>query len=216
MSRGGPTTYDTVKRLGDLMVSLPVLLLLSPLLLAVALLVRIDLGSPVLFAQRRTGRDGRIFTMRKFRSMRDPAPDATLEQIAASDAQRITKLGRFLRASSIDELPSLLNVLAGDMSIVGPRPLLPEYLDRYNERQARRHEVRPGITGWAQVNGRNATTWEERFEMDVYYVEHRSVALDLKILWMTVATVLKREGISAKGHATMAPFDPHGDDSEHL
>ncbi len=162
-------------------------------------LVRIRLGSPVLFRQPRPGKDARLFTILKFRTMRDTGLPASAIDAVGSDAERLTPFGRFLRAASLDELPELWNVLVGDMSIVGPRPLLPEYLDRYNVTQARRHEVRPGITGWAQVNGRNATSWEERFEMDVYYVDNRSLGLDLRIAFMTVATVFRREGDLCRG-----------------
>jgi lipopolysaccharide/colanic/teichoic acid biosynthesis glycosyltransferase len=182
-------------------------------LLAVAAAVRLGLGSPVLFQQRRPGRNGSLFTIHKFRTMHQVnATDAV--SAVASDAERLTGLGRFLRATSLDELPELWNVLVGEMSFVGPRPLLPEYLSRYNEEQARRHEVRPGITGWAQVNGRNAVDWKERFAMDVWYVDNRSFSLDAKILWMTVATVLRREGVSAPGSATMEPFDPDREPSD--
>jgi lipopolysaccharide/colanic/teichoic acid biosynthesis glycosyltransferase len=200
--------YDLVKRAGDIVVSAILLVVLSPVLFVVAIFVRLKLGSPVLFRQRRPGKGGRLFTNLKFRSMRDlPATGSAVDAVA-SDADRLTPFGRFLRASSLDELPELWNVLVGDMSLVGPRPLLPEYLERYNAEQARRHEVRPGITGWAQVNGRNATSWEDRFNMDVYYVDNRSFALDLRVLAMTVGTVLKREGVSSEGSATMEPFDP--------
>jgi lipopolysaccharide/colanic/teichoic acid biosynthesis glycosyltransferase len=199
---------DTIKRTADVLVAAVLLVLLSPVLLITALLVRSRLGAPVLFTQQRPGRDGKPFTILKFRTMR--AADAHLGQVAAvgTDADRLTTLGRRLRSTSLDELPELWNVLLGDMSLVGPRPLLIEYLGRYNERQARRHEVRPGVTGWAQVNGRNALSWDERLEMDVWYVDHRSAALDLKILAMTVGAVFGRSGISAEGHATMEPFDP--------
>jgi lipopolysaccharide/colanic/teichoic acid biosynthesis glycosyltransferase len=203
--------YDPIKRLLDVAVAATLLVLLSPVLLAVAVAVRVNLGSPVLFSQPRPGRSGRIFTLRKFRSMRDAPAGATLEQRVATDGERTTRLGRALRTSSLDELPQLLNVLVGDMSVVGPRPLLPEYLDRYNERQARRHEVRPGITGWAQVNGRNATTWEERFEMDVTYVDHRSFALDARIIWMTFAALFNRRGVTTTDGTSMPPFDPDRD-----
>lgn len=200
--------YDAVKRLVDAVVSAILLVVLSPLLLVVAVLVRVNLGSPVLFCQQRPGKNGRLFTIVKFRSMRDAANAGSAVDAVASDAERLTPFGRFLRSTSIDELPELWNVVVGDMSIVGPRPLLPEYLERYNDEQARRHEVRPGITGWAQVNGRNATSWEDRFKMDVFYVDNRSAALDLKILGMTVSTVLNREGVSSASSATMEPFDP--------
>ncbi len=201
--------FDVVKRVGDIVVSALALVLLSPLLALIAIGVLITIGSPVLFRQERPGKGGRIFTIYKFRTMRD-AQGATGAAAVDTDAERLTAFGRLLRASSLDELPELVNVLKGDMSIVGPRPLLPEYLPRYNERQARRHEVRPGITGWAQVHGRNALSWEERFEMDVEYVDNRSLGLDLRILAMTVSTVFSRKGVSAEGHATMPPFDPEG------
>jgi lipopolysaccharide/colanic/teichoic acid biosynthesis glycosyltransferase len=199
--------YDSTKRLLDVVGAALLLVVLSPVLLAAAVAVRVDLGSPVLFKQTRPGKDGRLFTIYKFRTMRRTESVDAVSAVA-SDAERLTTLGRLLRATSVDELPELWNVLIGDMSFVGPRPLLPEYLSRYNEEQARRHEVRPGITGWAQVNGRNAVDWEERFAMDVWYVDHRSLSLDARILWATIATVLKREGVSAPGSATMEPFDP--------
>ena len=198
--------YDAVKRVLDIIASVVLLVVLGPVIAITALLVRSKLGSPVIFAQQRPGRDGRIFTVYKFRSMLDAAPGGSDVDTVGSDADRLTRFGRILRSSSIDELPELVNVLLGQMSIVGPRPLLVEYLPRYNSEQARRHEVRPGITGWAQVNGRNAVSWDERFEMDVWYVDHRSFLLDLRILVMTVTTVFRREGVSAAGHATMEPF----------
>jgi len=209
--------YDAVKRLLDIVASAALLVVLSPLLLTIALLVRIKLGSPVLFAQRRPGKNSRIFTLYKFRTMQTALAERDVEAVA-SDGQRLTRFGRVLRATSLDELPELWNVLVGQMSIVGPRPLLVEYLERYNSGQARRHEVRPGITGWAQVNGRNAVDWDERFAMDVWYVDNRSLLLDARILWLTISTVVKREGVSAEGHATMEPFDPDRDagrDKEH-
>ncbi|MFI5054074.1 MAG: sugar transferase [Acidimicrobiia bacterium] len=180
-----------------------VLVVLSPLLAVVALLVWLRMGPPVLFRQQRPGRDGRPFEMLKFRTMsnRRDASGALLP-----DHDRLTRLGRFLRRTSLDELPELVNVLAGDMSLVGPRPLLMEYLPLYSPEQARRHEVRPGITGWTQVNGRNALSWEEKFALDVWYVDHHSLRLDCKILAKTVGQVLKGEGVSAPGHATMEPF----------
>jgi lipopolysaccharide/colanic/teichoic acid biosynthesis glycosyltransferase len=197
--------YDAIKRLGDIIASAVLLVVLSPVLLVVALLVRANLGSPVLFKQLRPGRNARVFALYKFRTMATSCgpSDATA---VATDAERLTRFGRILRASSLDELPELVNVLLGDMSIVGPRPLLRDYLELYSPEQARRHEVRPGITGWAQVNGRNALSWEDRFALDVWYVDNRSLALDLTIMLRTVATVLKREGVSAAGHATMEPF----------
>ncbi len=198
-----------MKRLFDIVASAAGLVVLSPLLLVIALLVRVRLGSPVLFVQERPGKGGRLFRMRKFRTMTDErGPDGEL----LPDERRLTPLGRVLRATSLDEFPELLNVLIGDMSLVGPRPLLPAYLERYTPQQARRHEVRPGITGWAQVNGRNALSWEDRLAMDVWYVDNRSFLLDLRILWMTVAQVLSRSGVSAEGHATMPEF--RGRDAE--
>lgn len=198
--------YDVVKRVLDIALAVFALVGFSPILLATAVAVRVRLGSPVLFRQQRPGRDGVPFTLYKFRTMRQT--DSTDVAAVASDAERLTPLGRFLRGASLDELPEFVNVLLGDMSLVGPRPLLMEYLARYNEQQARRHEVRPGITGWAQVNGRNALSWDDRLRMDVEYVDNRSLLLDLRILWMTIATVFAREGISADGHATMEPFEP--------
>lgn len=198
--------FDVVKRVLDIVSSITLLILLSPVMLITALLVRRQLGSPVIFAQPRPGMGGRIFTLYKFRSMRDAPRGESAVDAVNSDKDRLTRFGRILRSTSIDELPELVNVLLGQMSIVGPRPLLVEYLPRYNELQARRHEVRPGITGWAQVNGRNAVSWDERFEMDVWYVDHRSLLLDLRILIKTITTVFRREGVSAAGQATMEPF----------
>ncbi len=201
-----------MKRFLDLVLAIIALLLLAPLLFVIALLVRILLGSPVLFRQTRPGMHGRPFTLIKFRTMSDTRDE---HGQLLPDEQRLTRFGRFLRATSLDELPELWNVIRGDMSLVGPRPLLMEYLPLYTERQARRHEVRPGITGWAQVNGRNATSWEERFEHDVWYVEHQSLALDLEILVLTVVQVFHRKGISHPGHVTMPKFtgstDPEKD-----
>ena len=192
-----------MKRLLDLVLTVPALLVLWPVLLVLALLVRVNLGSPVLFRQTRPGLGGEPFTILKFRTMRDAlGPDGK----PLPDCDRLTRFGRFLRASSLDELPELLNVLRGEMSLVGPRPLLMQYLDRYTPRQARRHEVRPGITGWAQVNGRNAISWEEKFEMDVWYIDHQSVMLDLKILWLTLASILRPDDVCQPGHATMEEF----------
>ena len=192
-----------MKRLFDITAALAALLLLCLPLLALTLLVRRKLGSPVLFRQVRPGLHGQPFEMVKFRSMTDArGADGAL----LPDAVRLTPFGRFLRASSLDELPELWNVLKGEMSLVGPRPLLMEYLPLYSPQQARRHEVRPGITGWAQVNGRNALGWDEKFKLDVWYVDHRSLWLDIKILWLTVKKVLVREGISAAGEATMPRF----------
>ncbi len=201
------TVYDLVKRVADLFVSAVALVVLSPVFAVVAWIVRLKLGSPVIFRQQRPGKDRRIFTLYKFRTMRDAAFGTTGVEAVASDAERLTPFGRALRSISLDELPQLVNVLKGDMSIVGPRPLLPEYLDRYNGEQARRHEVRPGVTGWALVNGRNAISWDERLKMDVWYVDHRSFALDARILLKTVWPVVSREGISAPGAETMQPFE---------
>ena len=173
-------------------------------LAGLALLVRLKLGSPIFFRQQRPGLRGKPFTMYKFRTMRDVV-DARGQPLP--DGERLTRLGRFLRSSSLDELPELFNVLRGDMSLVGPRPLLMEYLSRYSPEQARRHEVKPGITGWAQINGRNAISWEKKFKLDVWYVDNRSFWLDLKILLMTVQKVFRREGISAVGEATMPRFE---------
>ena len=192
-----------MKRLFDLAVAALALLALLPVILAVALAVRVALGSPVLFRQMRPGLRGRPFELFKFRTMRD-ARDAGGRLLA--DEERLTRFGRLLRSTSLDELPGLLNVLRGEMSLVGPRPLLMQYLDRYTPEQARRHEVRPGLTGWAQVNGRNAIGWNEKFALDVWYVDHRSMMLDLKILLMTVGHVLGRSGISYEGAATMPEF----------
>ena len=179
------------------------LILFAPVLLLLWWLIRRDMGTPVLFRQTRPGRDGKPFEMVKFRSMKDAAsPDGT----PLPDAERITPLGAKLRSSSADELPELWNVLKGDMSLVGPRPLLMEYLPLYSPRQARRHDLRPGVTGWAQVNGRNALSWDEKFALDVWYVENRTLWLDLRIIWMTIAKVLRRYGIAADGEATMPKF----------
>jgi sugar transferase EpsL len=197
------TVRLTLKRAMDVLGAGLGLVLLGPLLLVIAAAVRVCMGPPVLFRQVRPGLHGQPFTMYKFRTMR-AACEAQGRLLP--DAQRLTRLGRFLRKTSLDELPELWNVLKGDMSLVGPRPLLMEYLPRYNAEQARRHEVKPGITGWAQVNGRNALTWEAKFTLDVWYVDHRNLWLDARILAMTLATVLRREGISQAGHATMEEF----------
>jgi len=192
-----------VKRLLDVILASVGLVLLAPFMLFLALLVRLRLGSPVLFSQTRPGLDGKPFTMFKFRTMTDARDgDGNL----LPDDQRLPRFGRLLRATSLDELPELWNVLKGDMSLVGPRPLLMEYLPLYTPEQARRNEVRPGITGWAQVNGRNALSWDDRFRLDVWYVDNHSIWLDLKILFLTVKKVLVREGISAEGEATMSKF----------
>ena len=192
-----------MKRLLDFIAALLGLIALAlPLLLLMAL-IRRRLGSPVFFRQIRPGLHGQPFEMVKFRTMTDACgPDGAL----LPDAERLTSFGRFLRSTSLDELPELWNVLKGDMSLVGPRPLLMEYLPLYSPEQARRHAVRPGVTGWAQVNGRNAISWEEKFALDTWYVDHQSLLLDMKILWLTIKKVLVREGISAAGEATMGKF----------
>tara|TARA_R100000049_G_C1953734_1_gene104308 strand:- start:2093 stop:2710 length:618 start_codon:yes stop_codon:yes gene_type:complete len=191
------------KRVLDFTLAVLALVFTSPLIGFTAIIVRLKLGSPVLFRQVRPGLGGAPFVMLKFRTMTD-ARDG--ERKLLQDADRVTPFGKLLRASSLDELPELVNVLRGEMSLVGPRPLLMQYLPLYDDFQARRHEVRPGITGWAQVSGRNALSWEEKFALDVWYVENQSLWLDLKILWLTVLTVLRRDGISAEGEATMQPF----------
>lgn len=195
--------YDSVKRALDVVAAGSALVLLSPVLTGVGIAVALNLGRPVLFRQLRPGRDGVIFDLAKFRSMRSPDSARGL----VSDEQRLTPFGKALRATSLDELPSLWNVVKGDMSIVGPRPLLVAYLDRYTPEQARRHEVRPGITGLAQARGRNALSWEDRFALDVCYVEQRSFALDARILLETFVSVLRRDGVSADGHVTMPEFE---------
>jgi len=192
-----------MKRLFDLALSIFALFSLTPLMLIIGFFVRMRIGTPVLFKQGRPGLHGRPFVIYKFRTMTDERDgDGNL----LLDGERLTCLGRFLRKTSMDELPELFNVLKGDMSIVGPRPLLMQYLDRYTPEQTRRHEVKPGITGWAQVNGRNAITWEQKFEHDVWYVDNYSLALDLKIIGLTVWKILKREGINQPGQTTMQEF----------
>lgn len=203
-----------LKRSLDVIAATLGLFALSPILLLVALLVRANLGSAVFFRQKRPGLGGVPFELVKFRTMHNPEPGKSER---SSDSARLTGFGRFLRASSLDELPELWNILKGDMSLVGPRPLLMQYLPRYTAEQARRHEVRPGLTGWAQVKGRNALSWEEKFELDVWYVDNRSLALDLKILAMTVWRVVRPAGISAEGSVTMTEFmgsAPNGLESE--
>ena len=195
--------YKIFKRLIDIICSLIGLILFSPILLVVALLIRINLGSPVFFTQTRLGKDGKESKMIKFRTMKD-----SLDKFGQllPDEQRLTKFGKILRSTSLDELPELINVLKGDMTLVGPRPLLVEYKELYSERQFRRHEVSPGITGWAQINGRNAISWNERFELDVWYVDNISFLLDMKILVMTILKVIKRDGINEQGQASMSKF----------
>jgi lipopolysaccharide/colanic/teichoic acid biosynthesis glycosyltransferase len=193
-----------VKPLGDRLLAATLLCALLPLLATIAVVVRLKLGSPVLFRQQRPGLGGRPFELIKFRTMLD-ARDAHGQLL--DDAERLTRVGRWLRSTSLDELPELWNIVRGDMSFVGPRPLLVDYLPLYSPRQHRRHEVRPGITGWAQVNGRNSLSWSERFELDVWYVEHVSARVDAMILLRTAAVVLTRKGVSANNHATMPAFE---------
>lgn len=198
------TIYDKyIKRLLDIVLSGLALIVLSPVLLVTAILVRVKLGSPVIFRQARPGKDEKIFHLYKFRSMTDAKDE---QGNLLPDEVRLTKFGRLLRSTSLDELPELWNILKGDMSIVGPRPLLVKYLPLYNDEQKHRHDVRPGLTGWAQANGRNAISWEEKFRLDVWYVEHISFALDVKTIWLTVKNVLRREGISSNTAATMEEF----------
>jgi len=197
------------KRALDVGVAAAGLALTAPIMAVTAAVVRATMGAPVLFRQQRPGRGGNPFEVVKFRTMRD-ATDSSGRTLP--DAERLTAVGRFLRASSVDELPQLWNVVRGDMSLVGPRPLLMEYLPRYNARQSRRHEVLPGITGWAQINGRNALTWEEKFDLDVWYVDNWSPTLDLVILWRTLRQVLSGRGVAAEGHVSMPNFQGTGRD----
>ena len=198
-----PGATSAIKRFFDIVLSLIAIIILSPIMLITALVVLLNLGSPILFRQTRAGLNGKPFAVLKFRTMLDASgADGKL----LPDEKRLTSTGKALRESSLDELPQLFNVLVGDMSLVGPRPLPTAYLPRYSPRQSRRHEVKPGITGWAQVNGRNDLSWEEKFDLDVWYVDNWSLALDLRILFMTVGKAFKREGISAEGCATMPEF----------
>ena len=192
-----------IKRLMDIFLSSVALVVLAPVIGVVALLVALNLGTPVVFKQLRPGYKGKPFTIYKFRTMLE-ASDAKGQ--ALPDHERLTSFGKFLRSSSLDELPELWNVFKGDMSLVGPRPLRMDYLPRYSLEQARRHDILPGVTGWAQINGRNAISWDEKFKLDVWYVDHQSLWLDIKILWLTVLKVFRRDGISAAGHATMPDF----------
>lgn len=193
-----------IKRTFDIIASLGGIIVLFPIMIICAILIRINLGSPIFFKQKRIGKDNKEFEMIKFRTMKD-AVDKEGNQLL--DELRLTKVGEILRSLSIDELPELINILKGDMSLIGPRPLLVKYLPLYNERQIRRHEVLPGLTGWAQVNGRNNLTWNEKFELDVYYVENWSLTLDLKIFFLTFYKVVKRDGINQDGQATMEYFN---------
>ena len=195
--------YDQVKRVIDVVLVLIGMALLSPVFVVMAWRVRRELGSPVLFRQLRPGRDGELFELRKFRTMTDErGPDGEL----LPDEERLTDFGRWLRSTSLDEIPEMVNVLKGEMSLVGPRPLLVEYLERYNPTQARRHEVRPGITGWSQINGRNNMSWDDKLALDVWYVDHRSLWLDVRILLTTLWVMVARQGVSLDGHATTVPF----------
>ena len=205
-----PSGIPRSKRIFDLVLTLPGLVVISPLLGLIALLVRVYHGAPVLFRQVRPGYQNRLFSVAKFRTMSE---GRDTQGVLLPDEKRLTSLGRILRATSLDELPELFNVLRGEMSLVGPRPLLEQYLERYSAEQIRRHEVLPGITGWAQVNGRNTITWEDKFSYDVWYVDHWSLWLDIKILVLTFWKVIRREGISQEGHATAEEFwgNPPGD-----
>lgn len=192
------------KRLLDLLISTCVLLIIWPILLLITIFLHFsNHGAGAFFTQSRPGKNGKIFKLIKFKSMTD---ERDADGNLLPDAQRLTKVGKFIRSTSLDELPQLINVLKGDMALIGPRPLLPEYLPLYSKEQARRHEVRPGITGWAQVHGRNAISWQEKFKLDVWYVDHCSLAVDLKIIWLTIMKVVKREGISSSTSETMEPF----------
>lgn len=203
---GGSALYPAAKRTLDVVASAAGLIILSPVIAAVMAVLLISSGRPVIFCQVRPGMEGRPFRAYKFRTMRPASEDAEPQP----DAARLTAFGKFLRSTSIDELPGLLNVLRGDMSLVGPRPLLMEYLPLYDARQVQRHLVKPGLTGWAQVNGRNTISWERRFELDLWYIENRSIALDLRILLLTLKKVVAREGITQEGHATMERFRGSG------
>ena len=198
-----------IKRLIDFFISITVIIITAPVILILALKVKKNLGSPILFSQERPGLNGVPFRMYKFRTMKDAVD---LQGHPLPDSERMTSFGDKLRNSSLDELPELWNVLKGEMSLVGPRPLLMEYLPLYNAEQARRHEVRPGITGWAQINGRNAISWDEKFKLDVWYVDNRTLWLDIKILFLTVKKVVIKDGISAEGHVTVEPFKGNRDE----
>lgn len=191
------------KRVFDVAVACMLVILLWPILLLTAFLIRMTIGCPVFFIQQRPGLHGKLFNLCKFRTMRNLAPG---ESMLGTDGQRLTRIGAILRRTSLDELPELWNILKGEMSFVGPRPLLPQYLDRYSAEQARRHDVLPGLTGWAQIHGRNAVDWEERLKLDVWYVDHWSLWLDIKILFKTAILVFSRKGIQAEGQATMSEF----------
>lgn len=208
MTQNGDFYEKVIKRILDAVFSAVGLLVLSPVMLVTAGLVRKNLGSPVIFRQPRPGRNGKVFHLYKFRTMRDARGE---NGELLPDEERLTPFGKALRATSLDELPELWNILKGDMSLVGPRPLLVKYLPLYSAEQSRRHDVRPGLTGWAQVNGRNTITWEEKFRYDVWYVDHVNILLDAKILMMTVGKILRREGITSEGAATMEEFKGTGE-----
>lgn len=196
------------KRLFDFIISACVLLIIWPILLLITIFLHFsNHGAGAFFTQSRPGKNGKIFKLIKFKSMTD---ERDADGNLLPDAQRLTKVGKFIRSTSLDELPQLINVFKGDMALIGPRPLLPEYLPLYSKEQARRHEVRPGITGWAQVHGRNAISWQEKFRLDVWYADHCSLAIDLKIIWLTIMKVVKREGISSSTSVTMEPFKGNG------
>ncbi len=195
--------YNQLKRVIDFILTAPAFIVLSPLFFIIGVLIFFTMGFPILFKQRRPGLNGRPFYMYKFRTMNDKKDD---KGNYLSDADRMTSLGYFLRSTSLDELPELFNVLKGDMSLVGPRPLLMRYMDRYTPEQARRHDVKPGLSGWAQVNGRNTLSWEDKFNLDIWYVDHKSIILDIQIILKTILKVVRRSDISADGHATMPEF----------
>lgn len=207
-----PKSMPIVKRVMDIILSLMALILFSPAILIISIFVCTKIGFPILFRQDRPGYRGEIFTIYKFRTMQNRLDD---QGNSLSDALRLTNFGRFLRATSLDELPELINVLKGEMSIVGPRPLLVEYLTRYSPEQFRRHEVLPGITGWAQINGRNAISWQEKFDLDMWYVDNWSLWLDIKTIVLSVVKVLRREGISQPGQATAEPFMGNPPETDH-
>ena len=198
-----------MKRIFDLVVTIPGFLLLLPLIISISALVRLKLGPAIFFKQARPGLNGEIFNMYKFRTMTD---ECDKNGVFLSDKVRLTKFGKFLRSTSLDELPGLWSVLKGDMSLVGPRPLLVEYLPLYSEKQSRRHEVKPGIAGWAQVNGRNAISWEEKFDLDIWYIDNQSFWLDVRILLLAFKKILNREGVNKKGHVSMEKFEGHKSD----
>ena len=200
-------TYDRLKRCFDIAFALLAMVALAMILVSLFILIRTKIGSPAIYSQIRTGRDGKPFRLYKFRSMTNERDESGM---LLPDEERLTVFGKKLRSTSLDELPEFYNVFKGDMSVIGPRPLLMKYVKHYNQRQKRRHDVMPGITGWVQVNGRNALTWDERFEMDVWYVENRSLSIDIKILFKTITVVLSRDGISQENHVTMEEF--HGND----